>query len=634
MVHEMRSNARYANFCIRPPVLSSNPARTRRIGARRCWPHPALVLAIRAIARYTYSVSKRQSSDQSFTFEGRRIPITEGATIAAALTAAGELGLKHSRQGDARGIFCGMGVCQECLVSVDGRPVQRACMTPARHGTDVSRAPALATLRTPDAVSILRGSDQGSGRGAKPEQGRHCEVLVIGGGPGGLSAAALAAEAGLDVVLLDERLKPGGQYFKQRAGSAGGAPADAQFAAGAALIDRTRTAGVELQSGTSVWGVFGLDAICAVSGAQRLRFSCDALVLAPGAYERGVPFPGWTLPGVMTTGAAQTLWRSYGVPPGSRVLISGNGPLNMQVAAELTAGGATVVGLAELAPAPVPGRLGALTRMARADAPLIRDGVRYRTMLVRARVPVMYGSVVTRVEGAGRAQTAVVSAVDNAGRPYGRERRFEVDAVCLGLGFIPSTEIARSLGCRHEYDDQLGQLVTVTEERGATSVHGVWVVGDGAVIRGARHAQAQGELVAVDVAHSLGRAIPASAAERQRRAARAVARHSRFQHALAEVFRAPQLNAQLAHADTHICRCEGVNRQAVEAAIADGAGHVGAIKRRTRAGMGPCQGRYCAPVLAAMIAASTGQAPDEFSGFAPSPPAKPLEIGELLGIKG
>jgi NADPH-dependent 2,4-dienoyl-CoA reductase/sulfur reductase-like enzyme len=573
-----------------------------------------------------------RSGDLGFEFEGRAIPIADGATIAAALTAAGELALKHSRQGDSRGIFCGMGVCQECLVSIDGNPAQRACMTPAHPGTRVSRAPALVRL-TPPTAAPEDPSEPGDHRAAALEERRHCDLLVVGGGPGGLSAAALAAEAGLDVVLIDERPKLGGQYFKQPAASTSRAPADAQFAAGRALIERTRAAGVELHSGTSVWGAFGLDAICAVAGRQRWRLSCEALILAPGAYERGLPFPGWTLPGVMTTGAAQTLWRSYGVSPGTRVLISGNGPLNMQVAAELTAGGATVVGLAELAPPPLPARLGALARMARADPALIRDGLRYRTVLARARVPVMYGSVVTRVEGEGKAQSAVVSAVDSAGRPRGRERRFEVDAVCLGLGFIPSTEIARSLGCRHEYRDELGQLVTVVNDRGATSVENVWVVGDGAGIRGARHAQAQGELAAFDVARSSGRDVPAPLAERRRHAMAAAARHSRFQRALAQVFSAPHLNDQLADAETHICRCEGVSRQAVEAAIADGAGHAGAIKRRTRAGMGPCQGRYCGPVLAAMIARGTGERPDEFSGFAPSPPAKPLEIGALLGLR-
>lgn len=567
---------------------------------------------------------------QSFEFEGRSIPATAGATIAAALTAAGELALKHSRQGDCRGVFCGMGVCQECLVEVDGIPGRRACMTAARPGMRVARSPALPKL---EAMAPLLRPGDGSTTEARAEAARSCELLVIGGGPGGLAAAATAAEAGLSVVLLDERTKLGGQYFKQPAAPGAGPPSDAQFVAGSALIARALAAGVEVHSGTYVWGAFGLDAIRAVSPVGPMRFSCGALVLAPGAYERGVPFPGWTMPGVMTTGAAQTLWRSYGVAPGARVLVSGNGPLNMQVAAELSRGGATVVAVAELAAAPVPSRLPALARMALADPSLIRQGLRYRGALARARVPVLNGAAVTRVEGDGRAQVAFVRAVDAGGRPDAtRERRFEVDAVCLGFGFVPSTEIARALGCRHEFAAERGHLVTVVDESGATSVERVWVVGDGAGIRGAHHAQVQGELAAFDVLRRLGRTPPTPLAARGSAAARAAARHRRFQDALAAVYRAPALTDELTEPETEVCRCEGVTRLAIERALARGAGHAGAVKRETRAGMGPCQGRYCGPLIAAMVARNMREAPGELSWFAPSPPSRPVEIGALLGL--
>jgi NADPH-dependent 2,4-dienoyl-CoA reductase/sulfur reductase-like enzyme len=512
-----------------------------------------------------------------------------------------------------------MGVCQECLVEVDGRPAQRACMTTATAGMRVSSQPALARLTVP---ADAAGSE---------ERVRRCELLVIGGGPGGLSAAALAAEAGLDVVLVDERAKLGGQYFKQPAAAGAGPPTDAQFAAGRTLIDRTAAAGVEIHAGLQVWGAFGLDAICATGPETRWRFVCDAVIVATGAYERGVPFPGWTLPGVMTTGAAQTLWRSYGVAPGRRILVSGNGPLNLQVAAELVRGGATVVGVAELAEAPSRGRLRALTRMALADPGLIRDGLGYRSTLARAQVPVMSGSVIVAVHGGDRARSAVVMKVDRAGRPRaGSERQFELDAVCLGFGFVPSTDIARALGCRHAVSSFGGDLATVADERGATLREGVWVIGDGAGVRGARHAQAQGELAAVDAVRMVRGSIGAAMARQERRAARVAARHRHFQRGLRDVFLAHRHHEELAAPDTLICRCEGVSRDAIERALDGGAGHAGAIKRVTRAGMGPCQGRYCGPVIAAMAARRTGRAPGELSGFAPAPPIKPIEIGALL----
>jgi NADPH-dependent 2,4-dienoyl-CoA reductase/sulfur reductase-like enzyme len=589
-------------------------------------------------------VSVPPTSDPfAFRFEGRTVPFADGMTIAAALVAAGELGLRQTRDGGHRGIFCGMGVCQECLVAVDGRPGRRACMTAAVPGGEVTRQPARPDLSTARPNTLMSGFLPSAGGNtlasafAREEPERHDapDVLVVGGGPGGLTAATAAAEVGLRVVVLDERAKPGGQYFKQPAsrGWGAGPRPDHQFAAGAALIDRARAAGVQLISGAQLWGAFATDDLAVLAPDGRYRFAPRALILAPGAYERGMPVPGWTLPGVMTTGAAQTLWRSYGTPPGRRVLVSGNGPLNMQVAAELARAGASVVALAELATPAAPDRVRALARMAAADRSLIGDGLRYRAALARARVPVLYGAMVTAIAGDDRARTAVVSQIDVTGRVRpGTERRFEVDAVCMGFGFHPSNEIARALGARHAY--RRGQLQTVVDELGRTSLPHVWVVGDGAWIGGAKLAQAVGELAGLDVARALDGTVTPAQRKRERAATSRAARHRRFQSGLATAFAAPLIEDQLASPQTHICRCEEVTRDTLERALADGPGHIGALKRATRAGMGPCQGRYCGPLIAAMTARRIGEDLTEMSGFAPNPPVKPVTIADLLGSEG
>ena len=573
------------------------------------------------------------SPPATFTFEGRPITFAEGTTLAAALIAAGELGLREARDGAHRGVFCGMGVCHECLVTVDGRPGQRACMAAAAPGLRVGRQPAradLAAMSTPGAAAVTHGAGEGL-----PERRDAPDVLVVGGGPGGLTAAAAAGETGLRVVLLDERAKLGGQYFKQPAsrGWGAGPQPDGQFAAGRALIERVHRAGVTIMGGAQLWGAFALDDLAVLAPDARYRFAPRAIVLAPGAYERGVPIPGWTLPGVMTTGAAQTLWRSYGTPPGRRVLVSGNGPLNMQVAAELTRAGVTVVALAELATPAAPGRLGALAAMAAADRGLIRDGLRYRATLARRRVPVLYGAMVTELRGDGQVRSAIVSRVDAGGEVVpGSGRSFEVDAVCMGFGFEPSSEIARALGARHVRRD--GRLQTEVDARGRTSVENLWVVGDGAWIGGARLAQAVGELAGLDVARALGSTVPFADRAQEGDAEARAARHRRFQAGLAAAFAAPLIEEQLAAPQTHICRCEEVSRETLETALADGPGHIGALKRATRAGMGPCQGRYCGPLIASMTARGLGTPLDERSGFAPNPPVKPVAIADLLGPEG
>src|SRR5262245_44185860 len=278
----------------------------------------------------------------AFLFEGREIEGRKGETVAAALTAAGILSIRRTRNGASRGVFCGMGVCQDCLVAINGRSNQRACMTKLEPG--------------------MRGMGQGlspAQPGTTPAKSpvspaRDCDVLVVGGGPAGLSAAAVAAETGAIVVLVDDRPVPGGQFYKQPLPELALPPqrlADRQFSKGRALIARAQAAGVLFVRGT-VFDAEPPSVIALESDGRAARIAGRRLILATGAFERGRPVPGWTLPGVMTTGAAQTLLRSYGVVPGRQVLIAGNGPLNLQVALELHRAGATIVAIVEAAPTP------------------------------------------------------------------------------------------------------------------------------------------------------------------------------------------------------------------------------------------------------------------------------------------
>jgi len=558
----------------------------------------------------------------TFHFAGRAIACRPGDTVAAALVDAGELGCREAADGGQRGLFCGMGVCQECVVTIDGRPWQRACMTPVRDGMAIERQPAAPALAAvPDEPW-------------REERLLTPDALIVGAGPGGLAAAAAVAEAGLDAVLVDERPKLGGQYFKQPPDEAmlDERALDGQFRAGRALIARVRRAGVRFIGGVRVWGAFAPDDLAATGDDARYVLRPRRLILATGAYERAVPIPGWTLPGVMTTGAAQTLLRAHQVAPGRRVLVSGNGPLNVQVAAELLRAGVDVVALAELAPLTRSSRAGALARMLAAAPRLVGDGLSLQATLVRRHVPVLHGSAVVRVEGSGHVEHAVVARIGRDGRPVaGSEREYEVDAVCVGFGFVPSNEIARALGCRHAYDPAQRNLVTERDDHGRTSVDGVWVVGDGAGIGGALLARIDGLVAGADVARSHGRTLPEALIRELQAAERARRRQRRFQRALWRLYEAPQPSDRLAAAETAICRCESVSRAAVEAALDGRVEHIGAVKRVTRAGMGACQGRYCGSLLAEAAARRSGLSRDELSGFAPSVPFKPVTIGALVG---
>jgi NADPH-dependent 2,4-dienoyl-CoA reductase/sulfur reductase-like enzyme len=588
----------------------------------------------------------RGSTEITFEFEGQPVPARAGETIAAALLNAGyrELRESHVFAGKRAGMFCGMGVCGECIVLIDGVR-KRACMEPAKAGLRVSRHPS----RAPAAAAAV---------GEHAHQARVGEltlspdVLVVGAGPAGLSAAHAAARTGLDVLVVDERRAPGGQYYKQpNSGFEIDADRlDAQFRAGRALIESVRRSGAQVLSQATVWGAFApwqvnakttLGQICVATPSQRLKIQPRRLVIATGAYERSVPFPGWDLPGVMTTGAAQTLLRANQIAPGARVLVAGNGPLNFQVARELANAGAEVVALAEAAAAPSVGALPSLLRMAIASPKLVAAGLGDLAALRRHDIQVWHRHVVSRaerVDGAlhtdGRAAfIATLSCIDERGLPVpNSEKHYLVDAICMGYGFLPQSELARALGCVHNYDLRRGGPIVQRDADCRTSIAEVFVVGDAGGLGGAQIAMSQGTLAGLAVARDL-RKMPDTAAEQDARTARQIlSRHVQFQAALWSLFRAPLLLDQLADDDTPICRCEGVSKRTL-ATLMDTIGSIGAIKRQSRAGMGGCQGRYCATLMAEIVRRSTGMPVSETDLFAPRPPFRPTPIGVIASSR-
>ena len=457
------------------------------------------------------------------------------------------------------------------------------------------------------------------------------QLLVIGGGPAGLTAAATAAEHGTDVLLLDERTKAGGQYFKQpyamhnvHASLAG----DRQIADGRALIERAERAGAKIISGVEIWGAFAPRELAVFDGSGSKIYQPDRVIVATGAFERGLPLPGWTLAGVMTTGAAQTLLRSNGVLPGKRILVAGNGPLNMQVALELKRAGADVAAVAELAPKPGLSRISAAFRMILNAPGLTRNGRRILKGLRDCDVPVLYGHSLTSVSQTDTGLQAAVGQVGDAG--VAATGTYDVDVVCMGYGFQPNNEILRSLDCRHHWDEARGHLVTERNDDCETSVEGIYAIGDCCGLGGAHAACDEGVIAAAAIIRSLGASESQNLARVVRQARKSLQRHRAFQSALWELFGSHQYRAELASPDTLVCRCENVSREQIDAVLAEGGITLAALKRRIRLGMGPCQGRYCAPVAAAMIAGHDKETPGEFSLFAPRVPFKPVRVTDII----
>lgn len=547
-----------------------------------------------------------------FSFHGHDVPVHPGDTVAAALVRAGHIGQRITRQNESRGLFCGMGVCHDCLVRIDGRAAQRACITPAsdvqevaRHADDPTAAP-----------GILRPLSPPPAQDSMPSE--NVDLAIIGAGPAGMTAALGAHGHGLSLRLVDERKTPGGQYFKPGPPPHPDEPIimrrDRQAQQGDALRDRLTAAGVPVQANSTIWHARRTDTgfeLGIFDGTQARLFQARAIVIATGAYERPPPIPGWTLPGVVTVGAAQGLVRSHQVAPGQRIIVASHGPLGLQLAAELCRIGHPPIAVLERARPSRPGALRPLAAAFRADAGLVLHGIAMRARLLAARVPVLEGWEAAELTG-----SAQVTGVTARRLRDGAERHFAADTICVGEGLLPQTEIARALGVPCAQDDATGFLIPQRDAMdGATMLPGVWVVGDGGGMGGAQVAQAQGYLAGIAAITHLGASPEGIDAGAQADSRAQLARARRFQSALWQIY-AAQSRQGAPRDDTLLCRCESVTWGAARAACGAGTRDLGALKRLTRLGMGRCQGRYCAGP-AALLTGTAG-------GFAPQTPLRPV----------
>jgi len=477
------------------------------------------------------------------------------------------------------------------------------------------------------------------------------DVAVIGAGPAGLSAALAVAGCGLKVTLIDEQPAPGGQYLVGGEARTGPeqdrSPASAAERHGMDLLERLPQSGVEQRFETLVWHLtgdltLGLYRFPPGSGGQGGHWgtveylTAGAVILASGAREQVIPFPGWTLPGVMTVGAAQLLAKRHRLIPGRSLLLAGSGPLLLPAAAHVAALGAEVTAVLEAThlrawlkhgPAIWGNPLSGIFDWDRLD-----EGRRYLGALRRAHIPYRFGRTVVRALGSERIEAAIVVSLDRYGRPIpGTEKQIEVDALCVGFGFVPNTELAQLAGASLRFDPASGGWAPELDERLQTSTPGLFVAGEAAGIAGASAAILEGRLAGLGAACRLGRITESKLGGEWASSSRRRKRMKRFGAMLNTLFAPPPGLSAITTEDTVICRCEEVTAAEVHYAVDHGATTLDALKTRTRSGQGPCQGRTCGPILARMIAQQSGQSPADAGLFHVRPPLKPVPLAALAG---
>ncbi|QDP98565.1 FAD-dependent oxidoreductase [Microlunatus elymi] len=455
-------------------------------------------------------------------------------------------------------------------------------------------------------------------------------VIVIGGGPSGLAAAEAALQNGAEVILLDAGERLGGQFWRHPPDDI---PVDRtlqhnwrRFTELNQLIRSHPAARVVTEA--QVWAIdhdqHGAPRVHAAIGPadaadrHQATFSADSLIIATGAHDHTLPFPGWDLPGVFTGGAAQSLVKSERVAVGKRAVVAGAGPFLLPVAASLARIGSQVLGVYEAS------RVGRLASGWLPNAPwLIGKGPEfagYLARLARHRIPYRIGHAVVRAHGRDAVEGVTIAKVDRHWRPVpGTERDLEADAVCVSHGFTPRLELAIAAGCKITTD----RFVEVDHGQ-RTSQSGVFAVGETTGIGGSDLALIEGRIAGhLAAGGELDDPALKEVRVRQRRLEH-LARSVRIGHAPGSRW------TEWLTEDTVMCRCEEVSYAQLRSVL-DGTTSSGlrSIKLTSRAGLGPCQGRMCGRAIEHIVTAGGTRPVTDGVMIDRRPIAAPIRFSEL-----
>ncbi|WP_243979180.1 FAD-dependent oxidoreductase [Streptomyces sp. NEAU-YJ-81] len=458
------------------------------------------------------------------------------------------------------------------------------------------------------------------------------DVAVVGAGPAGLSAAVGAAEAGLDVALIDAGRLPGGQYWRhddEHSPHPGHRDGRLFARLRARLHHQRRLGRLHYLPGHQVWlidrprpdtGPFTLrlNGPYDTAPVERDRVRARALVLCCGAHDRQLPLPGWDLPGVMAAGGVQALLKGHRTAAGRRAVVAGTGPFLLPVATGLAQAGVRVLAVCEANPAH--GWLRHLGGAARAPAKSA-EALRYAALMARHHIPYRTRAAVTEILGEDRVRGV---------RLDGGEV-LEADLVALGWGFTPALELPLMVGAATRRDLD-GSLVAVVDARQRTTVPGVLAAGETTGVGGAAPAVAEGRMAALTLAAAHGLPVDPRAARRLR----TTIRHGRaFAAALHRTYPVPAGWTDRLTERTVVCRCEEVTYGELCRARSElGAEDPRTMKLLARPGMGWCQGRICGFAVAAVTASLTGRpaTAEDLRPLSARPFAAPVTLGELAGM--
>ena len=457
------------------------------------------------------------------------------------------------------------------------------------------------------------------------------DVIIVGSGFSGIVAASRLAEADLDILVVDENLHIGGQLLRKIPESLGENAAyhpDYTKKIGYRFIESCKRQKIQILNRTRVLGIYPDNRILLeIEETSSKQLSFETILMATGARERFLPFKGWTLPGVVSTGLLQVMMKSNGVLPARNMVIGGSGLFLYAAAYEFLKNKGTLLGLYEQT-----GMLGKIKMVPTllGQVPKMVEGVRYMSKIVLSGVIPQFRRRVVEARGNGCLEEVVVARTDAEGHPVvGSEKIIKADGLAVGYGFVPNIELPQLAGCPLEYLEERGGWVVKVDDQMRGNGDHVYCAGEPTGIGGAFKSITEGEIAALSILNRFGKVAAADFQTKLAKLIRERDHHLQFGKYFNSLYQVTPRMLLDVPDEVIVCRCEDIQMGELRQAVKDGYTTPSALKVAVRSGMGNCQGRTCGPVIYDLMSLLTGKPHEEAGAFSVRPPVKPATIGSM-----
>ena len=468
-----------------------------------------------------------------------------------------------------------------------------------------------------------------------PDPGTRYDVVIVGSGFSGIAAAGILAEHRLTILLVDENIHIGGQLLRkipEQLGEYSAYRPDHIKKLGFRFVDQVKKQQIKIMNRTGVVGIYPGNRLMLESQRKEIHeVTGEILLFATGARERFLPFNGWTLPGIYSTGMVQVLMKSSGVLPSRKILIAGSGLFLFSVGYEFLKNKGRVQAILE--------QTGMMDKIKL--LPLLfhqfskfAEGAKFLSKIYLSGVPVRYRQKIVAARGKGALEEVVVGKVDAAGKLIeGTEKIVKTGALAVGYGFVPNIEGPHLAGCQLEFSQAKGGWIVKVDDSLQTSVANVLAAGEITGVGGALKSIAEGKIAALTILKKFEKIHENEYRRQLKTLTRERKRHLEFVHYFNSLYRIPGGALLDIPDDTVVCRCEDITMGDIKKGIAAGYINPQALKSGMRVSMGNCQGRTCSPVVYDILSLLTGQSLEAMGPFKARPPLKPISIQALANFK-